>query len=97
MTGFRRVRRGVVAGLVGVAVVVSLSGCLGDLAELLPTPGPTPSGHEGQLSREQAAALIEQVPGIHSVSVGSDISGLGFETVSKCMSTMFRWWNTGGD
>ena len=77
MTGFRWVRRRVLAGLLGVAVLVSLSGCwVLDLADLVPTPGPTPSGHADQLSREQAAALIEQVPGIHSVSVSSRISGL---------------------
>jgi hypothetical protein len=75
MTGFRRVRRRVVAALVGAAVLVSLSGCwVADLADLVPTPDPTPSGHADQLSREQAAALIEQVPGTHSVSVGSVIS-----------------------
>jgi hypothetical protein len=84
MTGFRRVRRRVVAALVGAAVLVSLSGCwVADLADLVPTPGPTPSGHADQLSREEAAALIEQVPGIHSVVVGSGMSGFSSHTELK--------------
>jgi len=82
MTGFRRVRRRVVAALVGAAVLVSLSGCwVADLADLVPTPGPTPSGHADQLSREQAAALIEQVPGVDLTSVGTQVSGLVHNTV----------------
>jgi hypothetical protein len=67
----------VLAGLIGAAVLVSLSGCwVADLADLVPTPGPTPSGHADQLSREEAAALIEQVPGIHSATIGGYYSGI---------------------
>ena len=84
LTGFRRVRRRVVAALVGAAVVVSLSGCwVADLPDLFPTPGPTPSGHADQLSREQAAALIEQVPGIHSATIGGYYSGMYRNMVVK--------------
>jgi hypothetical protein len=81
MTGFRRAQRRVVAALVGVVVLVSLSGCwVADLADLVPTPGPTPSGHADQLSREQAAALIDQVPGVHALGVGGGTSGFSHYT-----------------
>lgn len=83
MTGFRRVRHRAIAGFVGLAAVVSLSGCVGDLAELLPTPEPTPSGHAGQLSRDQAETMIEQIPGIESAEIMGAWSGWYYDITAR--------------
>ena len=76
-----RIGRRIVTVIGCVILSVSLVGCLGDLAELLPTPRPVSSGQAGQLSSANSEALIEQVPGISQVSVGSSLSGFSYYTV----------------
>ena len=76
-----RIGRRIVTVIGCVILSVPLVGCLGDLAELLPTPRPAPSGQAGQLSSASAEALIEQVPGISQVSIGINLSGFSYYTV----------------